>query len=328
MTQYISRVSTYIVMFFAFIRRHKVWAIVCMIGLLVWVYILTLPPAEYPVGSYFSIKRGTSVSSLSRQLYEQQIISHPKLFQTILFLSGGDRRVVPGDYLLPHTQNMFVLASRIARGSFGIEYTKVTIPEGLNVFQIADLIQKNIPNFNAEAFVEQARDKEGYLFSNTYYFSPFVTPEEVIRVMTAAFDKHVATLPALQKTEKPIDEVITMASIVEEEANNPEDKKIIAGILWKRLQAGMPLQVDATFSYVNGKNTYQLTHTDLKIDSPYNTYKYKGLPPGPIANPSVDAILATVYPTETRYWYFLTGKDGKMYYAKTFEEHVRNRGKM
>jgi len=116
-----------------------------------------------------------------------------------------------------------------------------------------------------------------------------------------------------------------MASIIEAEARTTESRRIISGILWKRISLGMPLQVDSTFVYINGKNTYELTSDDLKIDSPYNTYVYKGLPPTPIGNPGLDAILAALYPKTSKYLYFLSSKSGDMYYATTFEQHKRNK---
>jgi UPF0755 protein len=118
-----------------------------------------------------------------------------------------------------------------------------------------------------------------------------------------------------------------MASILEAEARTTETRKIISGILWKRMEIGMPLQVDAPFQYIIGKNTFQLTTNDLKFDSPYNTYKYKGLPPGPIGNPGLDAISATVNPIKTNYLYYLSDVRGNMHYAKTFAEHVINKEK-
>ena len=118
-----------------------------------------------------------------------------------------------------------------------------------------------------------------------------------------------------------------MASIIEREAITPEARRIVSGILWKRIKMGMPLQVDATFAYVNGKNTYELTAEDLHIDSKYNTYEYKGLPPGPICNPGLDSIIATIEPTATPYLYYLSEKNGTMHYAKTFEEHKMNKVK-
>lgn len=116
-----------------------------------------------------------------------------------------------------------------------------------------------------------------------------------------------------------------MASILEGEARGREEMEIIAGILWRRIEIGMPLQVDTTFLYVNGKNTFTLTQADLKIDSPYNTYLYRGLPPTPISNPGLTAIRAALNPQPTPYLYFLTGRDGLMYYSRTHDEHVQKK---
>jgi len=120
-------------------------------------------------------------------------------------------------------------------------------------------------------------------------------------------------------------EVLTMASIIEKEVRTPEDMKLVSGVLWKRIEVGMPLQVDAPFIYYNGKNSYTLTKEDLSDDHEYNTYKNKGLPPTAITNPGLDSIRAAITPTNTEYLYFLSDKSGNMYYAKNFEGHKRNR---
>jgi len=118
-----------------------------------------------------------------------------------------------------------------------------------------------------------------------------------------------------------------MASIIEKESLNGDERQIVSGILWKRISLGMPLQVDATFLYINGKASAELTKDDLNIDSPYNTYRNKGLPPGPINNPGLDAIVAALYPKDSPYLYYLHDKKGKVHYAKTFNEHVANKRK-
>ena len=145
--------------------------------------------------------------------------------------------------------------------------------------------------------------------------------------MNNNFNEKIASTPSIATSTFKLKDIIIMASLVELEARTTESRKIIAGILWKRLSLGMPLQVDSVFLYINGKNTYELTTMDLKIKSPYNTYLYKGLPRGPIGNPGLDALQSTVDPTKTKYLYFLSSHDGAMHYAKTFEEHKRNREK-
>jgi UPF0755 protein len=128
------------------------------------------------------------------------------------------------------------------------------------------------------------------------------------------------------KFKKPLDEVVTMASIIEEEANGSlESKRVVSGILWKRISLKMPLQVDSPFVYYNGKNSYTLTKDDLAKDQPYNTYINKGLTPTAITNPGIDSIRAAITPTQTQYLYFLSDKKGGMHYAKTFDEHKQNR---
>jgi len=147
--------------------------------------------------------------------------------------------------------------------------------------------------------------------------------------MRANFDTNTAPLePAIESFEQSQhvtqSDIITMASILEGEAKTTADREIVAGILWKRLTLGMPLQVDSTFMYINGKNTYQLSAADLKIDSPYNTYIYTGLPPTPIDNPGLDSITSAITPTTTNYLYFFSGRDGTMHYAVTYADHLKN----
>jgi UPF0755 protein len=195
------------------------------------------------------------------------------------------------------------------------------------VFDISDIMLKNYPEFDSSGFILKAKAKEGYLFPDTYKFGSDVRPEKVIQVMNDTFEKKINDKDlqdAMTDFGKPLADVITMASILEGEARQMRTRQIVAGILWERIRLGMPLQVDAAFRYVNGKTTKDLTVDDLKIDSPYNTYVYKGLPPTPISNPGLDSIWAAVTPIDTDYLYFITDSEGKMHYAETFEQHQQN----
>jgi UPF0755 protein len=150
----------------------------------------------------------------------------------------------------------------------------------------------------------------------------------VIEKMRENFDYRIKSIEQeISGSERSLSDIIIMASILEEEARLTETRKIVAGILWKRIDEGMMLQVDGPFKYINGKGSKDLTVEDLKIDSPYNTYKYTGLPPTPVSNPGLDSIQSAINPTDTQYYYFLTDDDGNMRYAITHDQHVENKNR-
>ncbi len=282
------------------------------------------PPKDFPFNQVLTIHTGQSLQQITDSLYEQHIIRSPFFFRIHVIIQGGEKRVIAGDYLLDEKVGPADLAYRLVRGKFHLEPYKATIPEGWNVFEIGDYFEKHLVNFNLAQFLVLAKEKEGHLFPDTYFIFPTTKPGAIIDMMENNFDNKISGINFSTTTHSTKD-VIIMASILENETRTPEDRRIVSGILWKRLKLGMALQVDATFSYVNGKNTYELTSDDLKIDSPYNTYKYRGLPPGPIGNPGIDSILAALNPTTTKYLYFLSERDGTMHYAQTFEQHKLNK---
>jgi UPF0755 protein len=238
---------------------------------------------------------------------------------------GGEKKLIAGDYLLDKKEGPADLAFRITKGHFHLNTFKATIPEGWSVTQIGEYLKTNLISFDKSKFIKLAKEKEGYLFPDTYFISPTIKPEDMIKKMTDNFDLKIKSVTALSTSTKTLKEIIIMASILEEEARTTESRRMVSGILWKRISLGMPLQVDSTFLYINGKTTYELTLEDLKINSPYNTYQYKGLPPGPISNPGLDAINAALNPIKSKYIYFLSSKSGTMHYATTFEEHKKNK---
>lgn len=204
----------------------------------------------------------------------------------------------------------------------------VTIPEGLNVSQIGEILEK-AGLFPKSDFESAARKEEGFLFPDTYRFYKNSNPGQVIARMRENFDKKIIPeiLIEIKDQNKTLSDIIVMASLLEEEAKGAEDRKLVAGILWKRLKVGIGLQVDATLTYILGKASSELTEDDLKIDSLYNTYRYRGLPPAPISNPGMEAILAAMRPAASPYFYYLSDKDGKIHYARDFEEHKLNKFK-
>ncbi len=306
-------------------QRILLSALILFISFSVIYIFLHRVPKDFPINQVVNIRSGESLQEITNNLYDLHIIKSPFAFRTHVILLGGEKKMMAGDYLLDNKEGPADLAYRFVGGKFHLKVAKVTIPEGWNVFQIGDYLQQNLINFDEKHFIAIAKSKEGYLFPDTYFVSPAIKPEAVVSMMSDIFDQRIKTVPEVAISKYSLKEILTMASILENEARTTESRKIISGILWKRLSLGMPLQVDSTFSYINGKNTYDLTLDDLKIDSPYNTYKYRGLPPGPISNPGIDSITAAVNPTKTTYLYFLSSKSGEMYYARTFEEHKRNK---
>ena len=248
------------------------------------------------------LAEGTVPREIATVLEEADVIRSGFILRVILKLRGTAGYLVPGEYRFEKRQTIFKVASRITRGDFGMEQKKVTIPEGSTNEQIADLIAERFPGFDKKAFLEAAKDKQGYLFPETYRFlSP--SPQRVISEMSDTFDYQVRVLQAdAINEEKDWDEIVTMASILEEEADTPKDFKIISGILWKRMELNMPFQVDVATS----------------------TYIELGFPPRPLSNPGLETLEAALRPATSTYLYYLTGRDGLMHYANTFEDHQRN----
>jgi|SRR3989344_118052 len=220
------------------------------------------------------------------------------------------------------------IVSRRERKIVELKEVAITIPEGVNVRKIGEIFEKN-GMFSKKAFLDAAESEEGYLFPDTYRFYKNTMPQDAVLKMKENFSKKITSdiLGEITAQKKTLDEIIIMASILEEEVKSTEDRKIVSGILWKRLKLGMVLNVDSALTYILGKASAELTDADLKYDSRYNTYRYHGLPPTPISNPGLDAILAAMNPTTTKYFYYLTGKDGKTYYAETLEGHALNKRK-
>jgi len=295
------------------------------------IYILSslyMPPARFPVGAYVDIPAGSTLPGAASILEARGVVGSGFLFREYVRYFEKDKYVVAGKYYFDTRLCLVSVAGRLTAGDYNIPRLKILIPEGYDVMDIAAAIKTQISGFDSNKFLSLAFKEEGYLFPDTYFFFGNVTPEEVIASMKEDFvtkTKDIAGKVAASK--KSWHEILTMASIIERETKTSESRRVVSGILWKRIQIGMPLQVDATFSYVNGKTTYELTQADLDIDSKYNTYEYKGLPPGPICSPGLDSIVAALEPVKTDYLYYLSERDGTMHYAKTFDEHKVNKYK-
>lgn len=279
--------------------------ILCLVLLILLTYFFFVsPPKAFPAGNIVNVKEGASLRSVSQKLKNENIIRSTIFFEAFIVMYGGEKHIIPTDYFFESKLPAFEVARRILKGEHHLSPIKVTIPEGFNNIEIAESFASKLPKFNKDKFLSETKEKEGYLFPDTYFF--FTTDDEVdvIKSMSNNFEKRISEvrtkIAASGKTEKSI---LTMASIIEREAKGDGDRGFISGILWKRFEIGMPLQADA---------------------API-TYKEKGLPASPIGNPGLEAINAAISPEKSSYLYYLHDKEGNIHYAKNFEEHKANK---
>ena len=283
---------------------------------------------------FFSVEQSQGLFAIARNLKKENLIKQEWFFDIAVFLQGGVRKLQAGDYRLSQTITPFEIAKKIISGDIAKKI--LTIPEGWNLKDIDSYLKsKGISDFLANANKDYSAefdflaDKpknlslEGYFFPDTYQIKAGNSSEDLIKTALANFDKKLTLnlRSEIEKQGRTIFEIVNMASLLEKEVKTIEDKKIVSGILWKRLKIGMRLQVDATIVYALEKEPGSVSYDDLKVDSPYNTYKYAGLPLGPIANPGLDSIMAAIYPQETSNWYYLSAPDNKTYFSQTLEQH-------
>ena len=289
------------------------------------------------------IPTGSTFSQVTDILKENNLIKNKTLFKLYVRISNNTSKLKSGKYLFNQSYSNKDIIHDLSEGKVYNDGIKITIPEGSTSFEVMDILIKNklgnegvyeelINNpeeFKAEfKFLddENITSLEGFLYPSTYYFDEKQTEKEVLNHMLETFEsKYTEKLQKRQKElKKSLYEVINLASIVEKEAVLDEDRPIIASVFYNRIKIGMPLQSDATIQYIFEERKKSITYNDLKIDSPYNTYKVQGLPPTPIANPGIKSIEAVLYPANTEYLYFVATIEGGNTYSKTYEEHVKN----
>jgi len=308
---------------FLTIKKQLVILFVLSFLLLSFIFWISTPPKNFQSGFIMDIEEGETISSVAKTLRENNLIKSEIFFSILIEMSRS--HVVVGRYIFKNPENLFTITRKIAKGNYGSTIIQVTFFEGMTVKDMAKAIKYYFPNFNDNEFIELAKGKEGYLFPDTYKISDLMSPRQVIKMLEDNFDNHITEIDSTIKNSKySLSQIIIMASIIEKEAT-ADSRQEVSNILWKRFENNFPLQVDSPFVYSIGKGTFDLTKADLKSDDAFNTYVNKGLTPSPISNPGIDSIKAAANPVETKYFYFLTGRDGKMYYAKTFEEHKKNR---
>ena len=264
-----------------------------LVGFIV-IYNQTKPISKNASSKYFLILKGTSASQVANNLKETGLVRSPFLFKAYTQFSGVAKKIQAGQYKLDSNYSLFKIVSEINKGPIEVW---VTIPEGLTnketVEKFVSSLNPHNPIFFKDEFLSLSKNKQGYLFPETYLFPYDATPSMIVSKMFATFDQKVREITLSQ---------LTMASLVEEETKTDLERPIVAGILYKRLKAGWPLQVDVAAE----------------------TYKKLGLPVNPIANPGLISIKASLNPEESVYWYYIHDPQGNIHYAKTLEEHNLN----
>lgn len=308
--------------------------------------IVSLPISQAANRAVLTIDKGDGVKAVADKLLEAELIRARWHWNMYILLTGKRSNILVGEYELKRNQSIREIA-RIVTTEPEEEEVEVKLIEGWTAEAMADVLDQagviSKEEFLAAveaadpkglfgktyAFLDGQADKslEGYLFPDTYRFFVPSTAAQVLQKMLDNFDqKYTATLrQAVAASGRTTYETVTLASIVERELKTDRDRAMAADLFLRRIAEGIPLQSDATVNYVTGKSSLRPSLTDLEFDSPYNTYKYRGLPPGPISNPGLSALRATANPETNPYFYFLTGTDGKTYWARTLEEHVQNR---
>jgi len=283
-----------------------------------------------PIQKVVNIPSGTNAKEIVDLLGEDEIIrKNNYTFRILIKLLKLEDQLKYGEYNFSPSMNMFQILDKLIKGEV-ITY-KITIPEGYTCTQIAELLDKE-EIAEKEIFLKLAKDSkktwEGYLFPDTYEVTKKYGENNMSKVMLSNFNQIAMENKFEEKAEKigfSLDEIIILASIIEKEAKFSEEKNKVSSVFHNRLEKGMKLQSCATIQYILEKPKEILDEKDLKIDSPYNTYLYKGLPPGPICNPGLDSIIAALEPEEGDYLYFVLGENGRHIFSKTYQEHLRNK---
>lgn len=306
----------------------------------------------------FLVEKNQGVREISANLEKEGLIKSRFFLNFYTVLSGKTRNLQTGEYLLTSADSITKIVRKIAFGDVVKE--KITIIEGWDlrdagfylenkgIFQAEELWEiagfsavdysraKDLPipiDFSSDYDFLTEKPKniglEGYLFPDTYWLNKGASIEEIVRKMLDNFDKKLTSdlREEIAAQGKSIFEIITMASLLEKEVKTKEEKEIASGIFWKRIEERMPLDSCATIAYIlgGGNWTFEEMRKEIakgkEIDSPYNTYKYLGLPLGPICNPGLESIIAAVYPKNSEYWYYFSLPDGETIFSRTLEEH-------
>ncbi len=289
---------------------------------------------QNPEDKLVIIKTGCSLNQISNRLYEERLIKNPLLFRLYLQLKGWATKVQAGYYQLNSTMSSQEIAKRLVVGN--VATYKVTFPEGMTIEEMGNLLADR--GLDKERFISLAKSRlnpfdpkeeetrynlEGFLFPDTYQIPYGSNEEDIIEIMLKEFETKIKGLEEeLAESEYSLYEIITMASLIQDEAKLEAEGPIIASVIYNRLEENMRLQIDATIQYILPERKSRLLYSDLEVDSSYNTYRNYGLPPGPINNPGIEAIRSALSPADTDYLYYVVIEGDKHKFTKSYKEHL------
>lgn len=289
-----------------------------------------------------SISKGEGVKEVAQKLEDEKLISQKAYLYYYLKINNLSKNIFPGDYIISGNMTIPEIATLLT--TVKEEAVKITFPEGWTSREMAKRLTEN--GLDGNGFLEaiknsdpyrekyeflrdpKIKDLEGYLFPDTYFFKKDISGENIVKAMLNNFSNKVYDKIGEDMQNKNYDlrEIVILSSLIELEVTSKEDRSMVSGVFWNRLNSGMPLQSCTTIGYVLGEKKKQYSYDDTRVVSPYNTYINKGLPPGPIANSGFDSILAAIHPQNTDYMYFLSDPTtGKTFYSKTLEEQAENK---
>lgn len=327
-------------------NNSLVWSFIVLSVIVLWFAFVAAVPAGKSDPRVVSIPKGASAKEISRILSSSGVVRSAFGFQMLAIVTGKSLSLKPGAYELSPSMTALRILDRLHRGELCAKW--ITVPEGFTIRQIAERLEAE-GICRADVFAARAGSRgvtfrtgysragsaEGYLFPDTYLFASTQAPaaetsssqceDALIDQMLAAFERKVAKPLAadIAQSGMTLHEVVTLASLVEREARTSKDRPLVSAVLRNRLRKNMRLECDATVLYALGAHKDRVLYRDLNVDSPYNTYRYAGLPPGPIANPGLAAIEAALRPAPVDFLYYVAREDGSHIFSRTFEEHQR-----
>lgn len=288
------------------------------------------------------IPNNSSAKDIAKILKESGLIANEAGFYVSSLMLKDSQKLKAGSYYFSPDMTIYSILKKLETGQATVGPAKLTVPEGYSIYKISAILEKNGISVNGDFMALEngmtdqlvkdypflkdnpTRSLEGYLFPDTYMVPYRMTALFLAEIMLDRFEGVV--MPVWRSsgiTKYSLHQIITMASIIEKEAENDEERPVISSVFYNRLKNGIALRADPTVKYVLLNPTKTVKFSDLKIDSPYNTYKYKGLPPGPICSPGLKSILAAMYPAKTDYFYFVSNGDGTHTFSRTWDEHLK-----